>query len=356
LHGMSLPFDIPLEPPSIIRDQSIVTIFAQLGAIILLFKVGLHSKIEHIFSRENFLVALAGVIFPFTVGYAYATYTGENFAYTMFMAATLTATSVGVTVAILKEMNVVKERFSQVIIGAAVIDDVLALLILSLVLNMTSGEGAQLESIASTFFTALIFIAGAVISGKYFIRYFDRRELGARRFTLALALMLFFSYVAEVVNLSAIVGAFIAGLILNKSRHYGSLEEKTYGLELMFMPIFFISLGMLVDVSAISEFFIPILIITFLAIITKLIGCTMASLYAKLSASEALVVGAGMVPRGEVALIIASIGLSKAVLTQQEYSIMASMALLTTFFAPPVLASLIRRIPSQHNLEIPPSA
>jgi len=343
LLSLNLPFALPPTPPNIIRDESVIAVFAQLGAVILLFKVGLHSKIEKIFSKENVMVATAGVILPFLCGYFYASMSGNGFVYSMFVGATLTATSVGVTVALLKEMGLLGKRFADVIIGSAVIDDVLGLLVLSIVINTTSAEGEVLSNVVATFFTALIFVVGAILTGKYFIQYYDRKEMGARRFLIAIAFMLFFGYVAEVIGLSAIVGAFLAGIVLNRSRHYEALEEKTYGLELIFMPIFFISLGMMVDVNALATHFMAILIITLIAVLTKFLGCGISSLAAGLSLEDAAVVGVGMAPRGEVALIIAAIGLSRGALSSSEYSILATMALLTAFVAPLLLVHLLKK-------------
>jgi Kef-type K+ transport system membrane component KefB len=189
----------------------------------------------------------------------------------------------------------------------------------------------------------LVFLAGSVAVGDYFVRYLDRKEMSPRRFLMVLVVMVLFAYVAEFIQLSAIVGAFMAGIILNRSRHIKDIEEKTYGLEMLFMPIFFISLGTLVDVNALAMFAIPILVLTLIAFITKVAGCGAASLIAKLTPKEALAVGVGMVPRGEVALIVASIGLSAKVLSVPEYSVITAMALLTTFIVPPLLMRILRK-------------
>lgn len=332
---------LPAEAPEILRLEEVIHVFAQLGAVILLFKVGLHNKIEGIFSRDNLIVAAAGVILPFLAGYGYAVVSGGNFAYSMFLGAALTATSVGVTVALLKEAGLVKERFAQIIIGAAVIDDVLSLLVLSFVINITTGDG----SIAPLIYTGIssaVFLLGSITAGDYFIRYLDRKEMSPRRFMMALAFVFLYSYVAEFIKLSAIVGAFIAGVILNRSRHINDIEEKTYGLEMLFMPIFFISLGILVDVKALADFAVPIIILTVLAMLSKVIACSGAALLANLNKKEALSVGVGMSPRGEVALIVASLGLSTKVLNPVEYSIISAMALLTTFFVPPMLDRILK--------------
>jgi Kef-type K+ transport system membrane component KefB len=336
-----LPIGLPAEAPEILRLEDVIHVFAQLGAVILLFKVGLHSKISSIFSKANLLVAVLGVIVPFFVGFGYASLTGGNFAYSMFLGAALTATSVGVTVALLKEMKMVEERFAQVIVGAAIIDDVLSLLVLSFVINVASGDGS-LWPLAGTLVSAVVFLCGGVLAGDYFIRYLDRKPLSHRRFILAIAFMLFYAYFAEFIKLSAIVGAFIAGVIINRSRHISEIEEKSYALEVLFMPIFFISLGILVDVRSLAEFAVPIIIITGLALLSKLIPCYAGSRLSGIGGKDALAVGLGMMPRGEVALIVAAIGLSSGVLDISEYSIISAMALLTTLVVPPLLSRVLK--------------
>lgn len=345
LHTLNLPFNLPPNPPDILRLETILTVFAQLGAVILLFKVGMHNKLERIFAFDNLIVAIAGIVLPFVVGYLYATYSGGSFAYSMFVASALTATSVGVTVAILKEFKLLNERFAEIIIGAAVLDDILGLLVLSLVVNVTGTSGGEsiIASLVLTLITAIVFLLGSVLAGNYFVKYLDKKEMSAKSFMLILAFVLFYAYFAEFIKLSAIVGAFMAGIILNRSKHHAEIEEKTYGLEMLFMPIFFISLGTLMDVNALATFFLPIVILSVLAILTKVVGCGIAAIFAKLKTLEAAIVGFGMSPRGEVALIVASIGITTKILNASEYSIIATMALLTTLVTPPILQILIKK-------------
>ena len=328
--------------PKILQSENVIQVFAQLGAVILLFKVGLHNKIEGIFALDNLLVAVAGVVIPFAAGYLYASSTGGDFAYSMFVGAALTATSVGVTVALLREVGLLEQRFAQIIIGAAVLDDILGLLVLSFVINVTSGTGG-IGSLLLTGLTAALFLAGSILAGRHFVRYLDREWNESRVFLLVIAFMLSYAYIAEFIRLSAIVGAFIAGIVLNRSRHAREIGEMTHPLGLLFLPIFFISLGMQVDVGALFQFAAPIIIITAIAFASKLVACTATSLLARLRMKEALAVGIGMVPRGEVALIVASIGLTSGMLTAAQYSIISAMALLTTFVVPPLLGRVLKR-------------
>ncbi len=340
---------LPSSLPHLVAPEGTVEVLAQLGALILLFKVGLQSNTEEIFNKKNFLVAFAGVILPFFAGYAYASFSGHSFAYAMFLGAALTATSVGVTVAILSEFRLIKEEFAKILMGAAVIDDILGLLVLSIVVNFPKEASAEaLLPLGGVFFSAIIFLAGGIILGRFLVRKFiDVQVTGAflpkKTFLSVMAFFLLYAYVAEFIGLSGIVGAFLAGLILNYSKFARKIEESILPLELLFVPMFFISLGMLVDVSGIIEFAIPILIISAIAVITKLIGCGSASLLCGLKKIDSALVGVGMSPRGEIALIIALLGLSAGVLTQKEYTIIASMAFLTTIITPPMIKWLLKK-------------
>lgn len=343
LHPL-LPF-LPSEAPNIILNQNLVSIFAQLGAIILMYKVGLHSSISKIFGGRNFVIAFLGIVFPFLAGYAFAIYSGGGFVYALFLGAALTATSVGVTVALLKEAGLIDKDFAQAIIGAAVIDDILSLLVLSLVLNLPATlDPAALQPFALIVASAAIFMVGGVYAGRYFIKTrIDKKEMSDKRFLYSLAFVFFYAYFAEFIGLSSIVGAFLAGLLLNYSRHKEEIEKRSYALEILFTPIFFISLGMLVDVPSLYQYAVPILLITIIAIITKVIGCGLGAFFTGFRKNESALIGIGMSPRGEVALIVALIGLTAGALTQSEYSIISAMAFLTAVVTPPLMAPLLKR-------------
>ncbi len=350
---------------NIFKDEELIQLFAQLGAIFLLFKVGLHSSFKTIFSKENAVVGALGVLLPFIVGITYALATGGNFAYSMFLGAALTATSVGVTVSILKEKNLMKEKFAEVIIGAAIIDDVLGLLVLSFILNIPAGyELPQIVSLFTSVFangltpeflefalplgqvilSTIVFLGGGIVAGKWFIKnVIDKLELDNMSFLMAIAFLHLYSYVAEIIGLSAIVGAFLSGLLLTGSKHIKNIEEKVYPLETIFVPIFFISLGLLINVNDVIIFIVPILIISVLAVLTKVIGCGAGAVLSKMNKQDAMIVGFGMAPRGEVALIIASIGFARGALDASGYAIISAVALLTTIFPPFVMNYLINK-------------
>ncbi len=342
--GFSINF--PDQIPHLVPTEGVVRVFAQLGAIILLFKIGLHSEIKQIFNSKNFVVGLLGIIVPFAAGYYFAIITGQSFTYALFLGAALTATSVGVTVAVLQEMNLLGRDFAKVILGAAVIDDILALLVLSLINNFpTELNSETISPLFTVIATAFVFVVGGILVGKFIVkRYFDKELKGNKientTYLGVLAYVLAYAYVAEFIGLSAIVGAFIAGITLNYSRLTEKLFELFYPLEAFFTPVFFISLGMLVDIPALFDNLAPILIISIIAILTKIIGCGAGALLTGSKMKDALIVGIGMVPRGEIALIIGLFGLTAVtsagtpVLSETEYSIIASMAFITTVIIP----------------------
>ncbi len=338
--------------PHLVSNEGVIRIFAQLGAILLLFKIGLHSEVKEIFNTRNFIVGALGVVVPFAAGFYYASLTGHGFNYAMFLGAALTATSVGVTVAILEEMKLLQREFAKIILGAAVIDDILALLVLSLVTNFPSSfSPADLSPFLFTIGSALVFLIGGIKLGTIIVtRYFDKEIAGKisnQTFLGILAYVLAYSYIAEFIGLSAIVGAFIAGITLNYSKLTHKLFELFYPLEALFTPLFFISLGMLVNIPALASNLFPIIVITVIAIATKVVACAIGSRLLKVSLRDSIVVGVGMVPRGEIALIIALYGLTtfsngSPILSEAEYAVIASMAFLTTIVVPIIFPALVK--------------
>ncbi len=344
-----IPLSMPTAPPSILSYDIVIKTLAQFGAIILLFKIGLHSEVRQIFTLKNFIVALLGIIVPFACGYLFGELSGYSSATSLFFGAALTATSVGVTVAILAEFHLLERDFAKLILGAAIIDDILGLLVLSFVSasEMQTLSLSSLAPILQICFTAFIFIVGGILLGRFIAEnYIEARErnISNRTFLGIMAFMLAYAYVAEFIGLSAIVGAFIAGVTLNYSAFSKKIAESIFPLEALFTPIFFITLGMMVDVGALGAFLVPILLLTALALLTKLIGCGLAARLLGSSFNESVVVGIGMVPRGEIALIIALYGLTTGVLGSAEYTIITSMAFLTTLVTPPLLQRTVNYV------------
>ncbi|MBI4360348.1 cation:proton antiporter [Candidatus Micrarchaeota archaeon] len=319
---------------------------AIMGAIFLLFVVGLQTKFKEIFNARSMVIALLGVIAPWIGGFAVAQLFGFPTGEAVFIGTALTATSIAITAQVLKEMGRLDTAAAKAIIGAAVVDDVLALLALSLTKEFLTGT-VSLNNLAVTTAVALAFLAVGIVLGtkvinpqlERFNKWAIQHGVEKATFIAAIAFAFAYSLVAEVVGLSAIVGAFIAGVSL-ESLKIKSYHEGAEYLEAIFAAIFFVSLGVLVNVQAAASAGIFIVALTLVAIVTKLVGCAIPAFLLGLKRNEALIVGLGMVPRGEIAIIAALYGLSNGLIGQPVYAAILMMSLLTTIVTPAFIKQL----------------
>ena len=327
-------------------NYSNVSVLAQIGGIILLFLVGIESNFREIYTKKAFKVALAGVIVPIILGYAVAIMFGLNTVSALFIAAALSATSIGITAAVLKEMGKLSTETGKLIIGAAVMDDILSLLVLSVVASLPTGF--EIFSVAATAIKAIVFVVVSIFIGdKLLVRlvdFFDYHVIGVHSpkttFMLAMALAFAYSFIAEWIGLSAIVGAFLAGISLARSRNVKLFYAGTEYLEAIFTSIFFVSLGIIVSISDAISVWPLIIVLTFVAVATKVIGCGYTAKKLGFSWKDSKIVGVGMMPRGEVALIIGLYGITLGVITNAIYSAIVFMAFLTTILTPFILNKL----------------
>lgn len=329
-----------------IEYTDLVSSLAHLGAVILLFVIGLEFRLEEIARIRNGVIAGIGVIIPWTGGYLLSVVSGLDMASAFFIGTALTATSIAITANVLLEMDKLGTDAAKAIIGAAVIDDVLSLLALAISNEAVSGS-ISMESIALISFKAIAFVvigvAGGVLFVGRFIEKVDNTYFAGKypEFTFILAMMIAFFYAlaAEAVGLSAIVGAFIAGVSFNdvhlkKSRDF---KEGAQYLQIIFASIFFVSLGIIVDLKAMTpELVLFLIALTIVAILTKVIGCGLPAYGTGMNVKDSLIVGFGMVPRGEVAMIVALIGLEEGMITQGLYVSIVLMSLFTTLVTPVV--------------------
>ncbi|HLD39083.1 MAG TPA: cation:proton antiporter [archaeon] len=352
--GIKQPVSIGLIIAGIIIGPSVfsavnytdVSILAQIGGIILLFLVGLESNFREIYTKKAFKVALAGIFVPLIFGYIVALMFGLNTISALFIAAALSATSIGITAAVLKEMGKLSTETGKLIIGAAVIDDILGLLVLSVVASLPAGF--EIFSVASTAIKAIVFVVVAIFIGdKLLVRlvdFFDYHIIGVHSpkttFMLAMAIAFAYSFIAEWIGLSAIVGAFLAGISLARSRNVKLFYAGTEYLEAIFTSIFFVSLGIIVSISDAISVWPLIIVLTVVAAATKVIGCGYTAKKLGFSWKDSKIVGVGMMPRGEVALIIGLYGITLGVITNAVYSAIVFMAFLTTILTPFILNKL----------------
>ena len=329
-----------------------VQIFAQLGAVVLLFVVGLEFNIKDVFNLKYGIIALIGVIVPWFGGFFLAEFFGYDFISSVFVGTALTATSIAITANVLREMGKLQTEAAKAIIGAAVIDDVLGLLVLSFSMQLTS-DTISIVPIVLVIIEAVVFmVVGGYVGHVYLSRLIER--LDATKFAgrypeaiflFAMMIAFIYSMIAELIGLSAIVGAFLAGVALTSCiiKHGKNFKEGAEYLMIIFASIFFVSLGILVDFHALTLQILWFLIaLTIIAFLTKIIGCYLGARIGRMSHKNSLIVGMGMAPRGEVAMIVALIGLNLGVIQQDIYVSIILMSLLTTIFVPIILRHFMK--------------
>jgi Kef-type K+ transport system membrane component KefB len=330
---------------NLISDYETVSVFAELGAIILLFYIGLETEMSNLRKQlvPSITVGVLGAIVPLMICYYTASAFGLSNNEALFLGVVFTATSLGITIRLLKDLGKLNNPVGLTVLGAGIVDDVVAVILLSVVLSMLSG-GVNMLDIGLVVVKAMVFWAVIILIGsKILVKIIERVQLDDEYFILFLLAYGFLAaYISASIGLSAIVGAFAAGLPL--TRRIGKVKmalEQTKSLYMFFVPIFFISIGTLINLSVFGEAAFLGLIITAVAFIGKITGSFVAARTNKFSVIDSLKIGVSMTPRGEMGLIIASLGLTSGLISTRTYSIGVMAVILTTFIAIPILKSIL---------------
>ncbi|HYC89095.1 MAG TPA: cation:proton antiporter [Thermoanaerobaculia bacterium] len=329
-------------------------VLSELGVLLLLFLIGLETDIRRLLSvgGASLAVAAAGVALPFAAGYGVGMWLDYPTTVSVFLGAALTATSVGITARVLSDLGHLKSDESQVILGAAVVDDILGLVLLTVISAVAAGESLTVVGVGKIFAVAFGFVILAVVIGSLLaprlIAVITRLRVGKALFFASIMFAFGLAWLASAVGSALIIGAFAAGLVLARTERGKDIEHEVYDVAQFFIPIFFVSVGAAVDLKAINpfvadtrQFFIIGMLLTLVAIVGKLL----AGYFAFGRPLRKTVIGVGMIPRGEVGLIFAQLGLSAGLLSAGLYSSVALMVMITTFVAPPALRVLLKKSP-----------
>ena len=345
-------------------NYEVLHVLAELGVIFLLFSVGLETKVKDLLGsgKAAFLCAVLGVILPFIAGFALILALGDystNAA--MFMGAAMVATSVGITARIIKDMKLMDAKESRIIIAAAVIDDVLGMVVLAIVQGMAESDDINMVDLAIIIFKAVAFVLVAIAVAKWVVPkihdFFDERNrkivasgkvpYSFNKLVLSIIVCLSMAYLAEYIGLAAIIGAFLAGMMFANYAWEWELEHKIEAITSFLISFFFVNVGLQVDLNTMTEASVLILagIVIVLALLTKYIGCGVGARLGDktVDKSSMNIIGVGMMPRGEVGIIIAAIGLASGVMTADLYGVVVLMSVATTIIAPPILSSLFKK-------------
>jgi Kef-type K+ transport system membrane component KefB len=335
---------------------SLLGLLAEFGAIVVLFMIGLEFEIRDIYTRKNVFVAIGGIVLPWVGGYLLAEFMlpapGDPFTklnQSLFVGTALVATSVAISAAVLKEFGALSSRVGKTILGAAVVDDVIGMVVLAITTGVASGEGIDLEGLGKVSIAAILFVgAGAYLGAKFVTKVIsavERRgiEMGIEEsgFMIAVAFAFLYAFISKSLGISAIVGAFIAGTSFSGCEYRKRFMQGIAFLEWAFAPLFFVSLGVLVDVRLPFSIWLFALALAAVAILSKVVGGGGPARMLGMSNRESISVGLGMSPRLEVAMVIALFGLNHEIITSRVYSVIVLTGLVTVLIAPALLRSII---------------
>ncbi len=334
------------------ENEEILEVLGQVGLSALLFSVGLEIRMRDIVSvgPASAGVALLGIIAPFLLGYGVSMLFGLTPIVALFIGASLTATSVGITAEVLNELEIIGSKGSKIILNAAVLDDVIGLFIITVISSIAFGEVISIGNIAMlmtmviAFFLAVLIVVRPVISH---IMWFVERTYGDNGTAMtSFAYLMFLSFGAAAIGLDVIVGAFIAGLSLSESKARSHISASLRPFISVFASLFFVLIGTRMDLSLLNPFVpenIPILVLSMALLVVAVAGKLMSGLAIVRDTENRLIVGAGMIPRGEVGLICGNIGLLCGALPGDIFSSLLLVVMFTTFIGPVFLRFIVPR-------------
>src|SRR5687768_4998323 len=329
-----------------VAPSEITDTLAEIGVIFLLFTVGLETKPASIFrvGKRAALVAILGVLVPFVAGWLLMKARGGSGIESLFLGTAMVATSVGITAHVLSKMGVLNSLTSRIILGAAVIDDILGLMILAVVSSLALGSVNYLSIVTTALlaigFTAFVVLVGAPVVKRVAPRIENKRG-GRALFVSSLVLCLGISLAAAYVGVAAIVGAFLAGMAFAEvADDRPEMHKRMSGVTEFLVPFFMVNIGMQLNLEIFGDSAVVLfaVLVTSIAVITKLVGCGLGAW--GLGWRRVGQIGMGMVPRGEVGIVVAQIGLGMAVISDSLYAVVLMMAVATTLIAPPFLRLL----------------
>ena len=330
---------------------------SEIGVLLLMFIAGLETDLEQLKKnwKAAFAVAVGGVILPFIGGYGSAMAFGMTQAHALFFGLLFCATSVSISVQTLKDMNQLSSREGTTILGAAVVDDVLVVVLLAVMMSLL-GTGADEVSIGLLIGKKALFFVVIAFAGWWLVprvmKWMAPLRVTETVITAGLIICFAFSYFAEWMGVAGIIGAFAAGIAISQTNFKHEVETKLEPIAYsIFVPVFFVSIGLNVTFDGVGSQILLIVIISLIAIITKWIGGGVGARLTGFDRSSSMAIGAGMISRGEVALIIASTGLTSGLLDPEYFTSVVIMVIVTTLVTPPLLKITFARKKGEARVE-----
>ncbi|CAN5825461.1 cation:proton antiporter [soil metagenome] len=327
----------------LVEPSNILDIVAEIGVIFLLFNVGLETKPQDVLAvgKHALLVGILGVILPFAAGYLISIWWGGSTVESMFIGAAMVATSVGITARVLGSLGLLDREAARIILGAAIIDDILGLIILSVVSSFSTGSVNYWTLIGTAGLAIAFTVFVATVGAKMMTRLapkINNLHMSKPFFNAGLIFCLGLSFAAIYIGVAAIIGAFLAGMAMAEATEDNpKMHKLSSGVMEFLVPFFLVNIGMQLNLSIFRDMSVVLfaVIITVAAILTKFVGCGLGAIGK--GKREAAQVGIGMVPRGEVGIVVAQIGLGLAAIGDNYFGAVLFMAIATTLIAPPFI-------------------
>ncbi|KKK37515.1 sodium:proton antiporter [Mesobacillus campisalis] len=324
-----------------VHDSEIITVFSQIGVLLLMFLAGLETDLNDLNENKKaaVLVAVGGVIAPILLSYFAAQIFGFNTAESIFVGLLLSATSVSISVQTLRELGWLNSKEGSALLGAAVLDDIIVVILLAIAISFFANSDTNLALLIGKkilFFVVIILAAKWVVPR--FIQVFSKFKVTETVLSAGLIICFSFAYFAEYLGVAGIIGTFFAGIAISQTKYKEEIEHKVEPIANgLFVPFFFVSIGLAVSFNGIGSQLGFLTVFSIIAVLSKFIGSGIGARVSGFNNRSSMGIGAGMISRGEVALIIAAMGLDSGLLPIEYYTSMIIVVILTTLVTPPLL-------------------
>lgn len=345
----SLGVGIVLGPAllNIIQESSGITLLSHIGVMLLMFLAGLESDFSILkkYLRPSFIVATLGIVIPVVCFYLCSVLFGLSGKESLFIGLIFGATSLSITIQVLKELNYVKTKEGAIVIGAALLDDIMVVVLLNVVLSLFT-PGSSNTVVVKLLVTIILFFIGVYLVNRFVLPFilkaYKHVNIPEKNVSLGLGLAFLLSFIAESIGMSDIIGAFFAGIMLSQTDIGHEIETKVESMNTaLFAPIFFVSIGLGLSFKGLGSYWLMIVVFSLLAIITKFAGGYIGAKTQKLSSSSASIIGASLISRGEMALIMVAIGKEQAIVSSEIYALIVLVVLISTIAAPIILKKCV---------------
>ncbi len=330
-----------------VQNTEVIEALSHIGVLLLMFIAGLETDLKELNRNKNssLAVAFGGVILPLIGGYLSGIAIGMDQHHAVFLGLLLCATSVSISVQTFKELGKLQSREGTTVLGAAIADDIIVVVALAFMMSFLVGSEVNVVTVIGGKVAFFVIIALLAWKGVPFVMSkLGRIKITQPAMSIALALCFLFAYIAEFFGIAGIIGAFAAGIAISQTEFKEEVEKKVEPIAYtLFVPVFFVSIGLTVTFEGFLDNIFIIILVSLVAIITKMVGAGIGARLTGFNTRSSITIGAGMISRGEVALILAALGLSENLLAPEYFTTIIIVVIITTIVTPPLLKYFIKK-------------